>query len=131
MAAAASIAAPFTLERPVATARDVVLRASTSDGPVVYGVAALPVLKLLAAAAAAPGSIARDAAVTTAAAALAPRDIANVLLHAVATAKPGTSSAYDGLLELITSDASGDAVMAPAALASRFAWASIVLPTGR
>ena len=32
-------------------------------------------------------------------------------------AKPGTSSAYDGLLELITSDASGDAVMAPAALA--------------
>ena len=70
----------------VATARDVVLRASTSDGPVVYGVAALPVLKLLEAAAAAPSSIARDAAVTGAAAALAPRDIANVLLHAVATA---------------------------------------------
>ena len=46
----------------VATARDVVLRASTSDGPVVYGVAALPVLKLLEAAAAAPSSIARDAA---------------------------------------------------------------------
>ena len=101
----------------VATARDVVLRASTSDGPVVYGVAALPVLKLLEAAAAAPSSIARDAAVTGAAAALAPADIANVLLHAVAMAKPGTSSAYDGLLELITSDASGDAVMAPAALA--------------
>ena len=30
---------------------------------------------------------------------------------------PGTSSAYDSLLKLITSDASGDAVMAPAALA--------------
>ena len=73
----------------VATARDVVLRASAD--PVVYGVAALPVLKLLEEYAAAPSSIARDAAVTGAAAALAPADIANVLLHAVATARPATT----------------------------------------
>jgi len=96
----------------VATARDVVLRASAD--PPVYGVSALPVLQLLAAAAAAPGSIVRDAAVTSAAATLEPRDIANVLLHAVATAT--SASAYDGLATLVTSDDSGDAVMATLAI---------------
>ena len=69
------------------------------------------------AAAATAQAVAARSPAAGAAAALAPADIANVLLHAVAMAKPGTSSAYDGLLELITSDASGDAVMAPAALA--------------
>ena len=68
------------------------------------GVNWVPVLKLLVAAAAAPDAIARDvgakrAAAKRAADALAPRAVADSLLHAVATAK--TSFAYAGLRRLV------------------------------
>ena len=89
-----------------ATREAVILRASYVDGRGRRddGVNSVPVLTLLAAAAAAPGAIACDvgaqrAAVKRAADALEPRAVADALLHAVATAT--TSFAYAGLRRLV------------------------------
>ena len=88
----------------VSVTREAVLLRGSYSGVSMGGVNSVPVLKLLVAAAAAPDAIARDvgakrAAAKRAADALAPRAVADSLLHAVATAK--TSFAYAGLRRLV------------------------------